>query len=84
MRLENGFDAAIALIESKPEDAMLAFTLLQVEGLEASPAFASAVGEAVEAFRNGRDATLALLRARRALSGDPSARPGIPAWSGSW
>ena len=37
---------------------------------------------AVDAVRAGRDATLALLRARRALDGPPRATPGLPEWSG--
>ena len=83
-RLEKRFGDAIELIESKPAEAIRAFTLLQVDALSTSPPFASAVGEAIEAFRRGRDATLPLLRARRALSGDPRATPGLPSWSGSW
>jgi hypothetical protein len=81
--LEKRFSDAVELIESKPADAVRAFTLIQVEALSVSPAVASALGEAIDAFRKGRDATLPLLRARRALSGDPSGSSGLPAWSGS-
>jgi hypothetical protein len=81
--LEKRFNDAVELIESKPADAVRAFTLMQVEALSVSPAVASALGEAVDAFRKGRDATLPLLRARRALSGDPRGSSGLPAWSGS-
>jgi hypothetical protein len=84
VRLERQFSDAIELTQSRPSDAIRAFTLLQVAALAEYPSFASAVGEAVDAIRKGRDATLALLRARRLLSGDPSARPGLPAWSGGW
>ncbi len=84
MRLERGFSNAIELIAARPADAIRALTFLQVEALSSSPGFASAVGEAVEAFRKGRDATFPLLRARRALSGDPSSAPGLPSWSGGW
>ena len=83
-RIEKSFEAAIGMLESRPADAIRAFTLVQVEALSSSPAFASAVGEAVDAMRKGRDATLPLLRARRALSGDPVSQPGLPAWSGGW
>lgn len=82
MRIERRFDAAIDLLQSRPEEAIRAFTLVQVDALATSPAFASAVGEAVEAMKRGRDATLPLLRARRALSGEPSSSPGLPSWSG--
>ena len=83
-RLERRFNQAIELIQSNPQEAVRAFTLVQVDALSTSPSFASAVGEAVIAFRRGRDATAPLLRARRALSGEPSASPGLPTWSGSW
>jgi hypothetical protein len=82
--LERRFGDAIELIPSKPGDALKAFTLMQVEALSVSPQLASALGEAIDAFRKGKDATLPLLRARRALSGNPSGAPGLPAWSGGW
>ena len=84
LRIERRFEDAIGMIESRPADAIRAFTLVQVEALSSSPGFASAIGEAVDAMRKGRDATLALLRARRVLSGNPHSQPGLPAWSGSW
>ena len=84
VRIEKRFEDAIGLIDARPADAVRAFTLVQVEALSSFPAFASAVGEAVDAMRKGRDATLPLLRARRVLSGDPVSRPGLPAWSGGW
>lgn len=83
-RLERRFGEAIDMIESRPADAVRAFTFLQVEALSTSPSFASALGEAIEAFRRGRDATNPLLRARRALSGDPAGTSGLSPWSGGW
>lgn len=60
--------------------------LLRVEALGEAPAFAQAVGEALEAMRRGRGdaAGEALARARRALL-DP-ARPAaaLPRWGGGW
>lgn len=82
--LERRFSDAVDLIEKKPADAIRAFTLMQVEALSVSPQAATALGEAIDAFRKGRDATLPLLRARRAIAGDPSSAPGLPAWSGGW
>jgi hypothetical protein len=82
--LERRFTDAVELIPSRPQEAVRAFTLMQVEALSASPQVATALGEAIDAFRKGRDATLPLLRARRALAGDPSGNPGLPAWSGGW
>jgi hypothetical protein len=82
--LDRRFSDAVDLIEKKPADAIRAFTLMQVEALSVSPQAATALGEAIDAFRKGRDATLPLLRARRAIAGDPSSAPGLPAWSGGW
>ena len=82
VQLERRFSSAIELIPTNAANAIRELTMLQVEGLSTSPAFATAIGEAIDAFRKGRDATLPLLRARRALSGDPSGTPGLPAWSG--
>jgi hypothetical protein len=76
------FRDAVELLDKKPQDAVRAFTLLQVQALSFSPQVATALGEAVEAFRKGRDATLPLLRARRVLEGNPQSSPGLPAWSG--
>ena len=83
VNLERRFADAVELMDSKPAEAVRAFTLMQVEAISLSPAVASALGEAIDAFRKGRDATLPLLRARRALSGDPTATSGLPAWTGA-
>ncbi|MEO8577893.1 MAG: DUF4175 family protein [Gemmatimonadales bacterium] len=84
VQLEKRFSSVIELIPRYAPNAIRELTMLQVDGLSTSPAFASAIGEAIDAFRKGRDATLPLLRARRALSGDPSGTPGLPTWSGGW
>lgn len=84
LNLERRFSDAVELIPAKPQEAVRAFTLMQVEALSLSPQVAGALGEAIEAFRKGRDATLPLLRARRSLAGDPTGSPGLPAWSGGW
>ncbi|MEO7366688.1 MAG: hypothetical protein ABIZ36_01945 [Gemmatimonadaceae bacterium] len=82
--LERRFGNAIELLSSKPTNAIRDITLLRVEALSTSPAFAAALSEAIDAFRKGTDATNSLLRARRALSGEPVAQPGLPSWSGTW
>lgn len=83
-QLERRFSAALELIPREGASAIRELTLLQVEALSTVPSFATAIGEAVDAFRKGRDATLPLLRARRALSGDPSGTSGLSTWSGGW
>jgi hypothetical protein len=57
---------------------------MQVQALSFSPQLATSLGEAIDAFRKGRDATMPLLRARRALAGDPASASGLPSWSGAW
>ncbi|MEP6508183.1 MAG: hypothetical protein ABJC63_08145, partial [Gemmatimonadales bacterium] len=84
VELERRFGAAIEMLPHSPPNAIRELTLLRVEALSTSPAFATALSAAVDAFRKGKDATLPLLRARRALSGDPVSKPGLPSWSGGW
>jgi hypothetical protein len=57
-------------------------SLMRVDALSTLPDLAAALGEATDAIRAGRDATLPLLRARRALDGPPETTPGLPQWSG--
>jgi len=82
VRLSARFNAALDLIEKQPARAMTELALMRVEALSSLPDFAAAIGEATDAIRRGRDATLPLLRARRALDGPPVTTPGLPAWSG--
>ena len=82
VRLTARFAAVLELIEKDPARAMTELALMRVEALKAAPAFAAALGEAADAIRAGRDATLPLIRARRALNGAPESAPGLPAWSG--
>jgi len=61
---------------------MTELALMRVEALSTLPSFAAALGEATDAIRAGRDVTLPLLRARRALYGQPKLTPGLPLWTG--
>lgn len=81
-RLSARLSAAIELLQKQPERAMSEFALMRVEALPAIPSFAAALGEATDAIRAGRDVTLPLLRARRALHGSPKVIPGLPLWTG--
>jgi hypothetical protein len=82
VRLSTRFAAVLDMIERQPARAMTELALMRVEALQTLPDFAAALGEATDAVRAGRDATLPLLRARRALDGPPEVTPGLPAWSG--
>ena len=82
VRLSTRFAAVLELIEKQPPRATTELALMRVEALQTLPDFAAALGEATDAIRAGRDATLPLLRARRALDGPPQVTPGLPAWTG--
>jgi hypothetical protein len=82
VRLSARFNLALDLIEKQPSRAMTELALIRVDALSTLPDFAVALGQATEAIRAGRDATLALMRARRSLDGPPQATPGLPLWSG--
>jgi hypothetical protein len=82
LRMSARFSAALDLIHDQPARAMRELALLRVEALTSVPEFAAALGQAADAMQSGRDATLPLMRARRALDGAPQATPGLPTWSG--
>jgi hypothetical protein len=82
VRLSSRFNAALDLIEKQPARAITELALMRVEALPSLPDFAAALGQASDAIRAGRDATLPLLRARRALDGPPVVTPGLPQWTG--
>ena len=82
VRLSARFNAALDLVKMQPARAVRDFALLRVEALTSLPELAAALADATDAMRAGRDATLPLQRARRALDGPPRATPGLPAWSG--
>jgi hypothetical protein len=76
------FSAVVDLIEKQPGRAITELSLMRVDALSSLPEFAGALGEATDAIRARRDATLPLLRARRALDGPPLVTPGLPQWTG--
>jgi len=82
VQLSARFSAVLDLIEKQPARAMTELALMRVEAIQTLPDFAAALGEATDAIRAGHDATLPLLRARRALDGPPAITPGLPAWAG--
>lgn len=82
VRLSARFASVIEMIAKQPARAVTELALMRVEALPTLPAFAAALGEATDAIHAGRDATMALRRARRALDGPPQATPGLPLWSG--
>jgi hypothetical protein len=72
----------VELASRGPAAAADSLLLLRIDALTDNPAFAAALGDAATALRRGKgdDATLALTRARRALSGAPIARDSLARW----
>jgi hypothetical protein len=77
------FARDIDLVSRNAAAAVDSLLLLRVDALSGAPAFAAALGDAVDALRHHRanDASAALARARRALAGAPAARDSLSRWS---
>jgi hypothetical protein len=78
------FEAALDRLAAGDPAGADTLALLRLDALEDAPALATAIGEAIEALRRGRDATDALVRARRLLGGAIATRRTLPKWSGEW
>ena len=76
--------AAIELAARSPAAAIDSLVLLRVESLDAAPPLAAALAEALDAMRNGRDATGFLSRARRIADGTVRGSGRLGSWSGVW
>jgi hypothetical protein len=76
--------AAIALAATSPPAAIDSIVLLRVESIDTAPQLATALADALEAMRNGRDATALLTRARRIADGSLRGSGRLGAWSGVW
>lgn len=77
-------DAALGMSRSDPARFVDELIRLRARATSVNAGFANALGDAVDAFRHGRDITAALLRARRALLGAPRAGDASLPWTGSW
>jgi hypothetical protein len=75
---------AIALATKQPAAAIDSITLLRVESLDAAPSLATALAAALDAMRNGNDATQLLARARRVADGSVRGTGQVGPWSGVW
>ena len=75
---------AVQRLRASPDDAIDAFTLLQVRTLKKYPNLSQAIADAVTAIRAKKDPAAPLLRARRILDGSTGALDTLPVWSGAW
>jgi hypothetical protein len=76
------FARIVELSAHQPQAAADSLLLLRIDVLGDNAAFAAALGDAANAIRRGRsdDATSALVRARRALSGAAVPRDSLSRW----
>jgi hypothetical protein len=74
------FDAALVLLRAAPAAAVDSLLLLRLDLLDRDVAAARAIEAAANALRGGRDATSALIRARRSLAAAPTAPAPLMSW----
>ncbi|AHG88061.1 hypothetical protein J421_0524 [Gemmatirosa kalamazoonensis] len=72
---------AVALLPGDASAAADTLALLRVDALADAPTLAAALGEAAEALRAGRDATAALVRARRIAAGGAARVDSLGGWA---
>ncbi len=77
------FDRALDALGAARASAIDSLLLLRADLLTARAAAAAPLGSAIDALREGRDATDLLVRAYRALQEGSSAREGLSRW-GQW
>jgi hypothetical protein len=74
------FDAVLGLVKTAPSAAVDSLLLLRLDLLDRDMAAANAIEAAANALRGGRDATAALIRARRSLASVSPAPVALSAW----
>jgi hypothetical protein len=74
------FDRALEALGSQPASAIDSLLLLRADLLSAGSGAAEPLGAAIDALRQGKDATLPLIRAYRALQETSVARGGLSRW----
>ncbi|MBC7843136.1 MAG: hypothetical protein H7099_12525 [Gemmatimonadaceae bacterium] len=73
---------ALAQVASRDASALDSLRLVRLDALSSAPPLAAVVGEAIDAMEQGRDATDALLRARRLALAPWRRDPGASLWLG--
>ena len=72
----------LALLATRDSTALDSLRLVRLDALSASPTLAAALGDAIDAVERGRDATAALLRARRLALSPWKSAAGAALWLG--
>jgi hypothetical protein len=83
-QLREAYSQAVRLLRVSPDSAIEALTMVRVMSLRVSPELSSSLGEAITAMQSGKDATPALMRARRWLEGSRIKLDSLPVWTGAW
>lgn len=78
------FDAALALTRRAAAASVDSLLVLRLDLLDRDVISARALDDAANALRAGRDATMALVRARRALAGGIERRDALSLWGAGW
>ncbi|HJU65836.1 MAG TPA: hypothetical protein VJ596_09175, partial [Gemmatimonadaceae bacterium] len=84
LRNARRLDRVFLLLGNDPGAAIDSLMVIRVDLLDTAPAAAAALGDAVDRLRTGREATDALVAARRRLVGEPEPSPALSAWDGAW
>lgn len=75
---------SMQFLEPAPDSALNTLMLMQVDALREYPDLAARLGEAIDAIRDGEDASAPLADVRRYLEGETIVRRTLTPWSAMW
>ena len=78
------YTKSVQFLEAAPDSSLNTLMLMQVDALRDFPDLASHLGEAIEAIRDGEDASQPLAEVRRFLEGSTIIRRRLTSWSAMW
>ena len=78
------YTKSVQFLEAAPDSSLNTLMLMQVDALRDFPDLASHFGEAIEAIRDGEDASQPLAEVRRFLEGSTIIRRRLTSWSAMW
>ena len=78
------YTRSMQFLEAAPDSALNTLMLMQVDALREYPDLASLLGEAIDAIRDGEDASAPLADVRRYLEGETIVRRTLTTWSAMW
>lgn len=78
------YTRSMQFLEAAPDSAVNTLMLMQVDALREYPDLASFLGEAINAIRDGEDASAPLANVRRYLEGATIVRQSLTSWSAMW